>query len=182
VSRRITRAAPILPQGAVAECYRPSARRPSVLLIPLAACWLLTGCGEPERPNLLILVSDALRADALSCYGGRAETPNLCRLAERGVLFEHAFANAPWTLPSSISMFTGRPSGWYRRAAGPEELELGARFYRVPDEERLLGEVLGELGYRAPGPARELGGWPSEGLPGPWSLICCVTMRVSYRR
>ncbi|HLE85671.1 MAG TPA: sulfatase, partial [Thermoanaerobaculia bacterium] len=120
--------------------------RPS---IPLAVCWLLTGCGEPERPNLLILVSDALRADALSCYGGRAATPNLCRLAERGVLFEHAFANAPWTLPSSISMFTGRPSGWYRRVAGPEELEPGGRSYRVPDEERLLGEVLADLGYRA---------------------------------
>jgi arylsulfatase A-like enzyme len=123
-------------------------RRLAPLPALAAAVLLAAACGSPpERPNLLIVVSDALRADALSCYGGRAATPNLCRLADRGVLFENAFANAPWTLPSSISMFTGRPPGWYRQVAGPEDLESGARFYRVPDDERLLGEVLGDLGY-----------------------------------
>jgi arylsulfatase A-like enzyme len=96
--------------------------------------------------NLLVLVSDALRADALSCYGGPAHTPNLCALARRGVLFEHAFAAAPWTLPSSVAIGTGRSPARY--ATAPVEGRR-SRLYRVPDSDLLLGELLSERGYDA---------------------------------
>lgn len=60
-------------------------------------------------PNVLLVVLDTVRADHLGLYGySRNTSPNLERLARRGVRFEHARAAAPWTLPSHASMFTGR--------------------------------------------------------------------------
>jgi arylsulfatase A-like enzyme len=63
-----------------------------------------------ERPNLLLIVMDTLRADELSCYGhpGRT-TPELDQLAARGLLYEHACATSSWTWPSTASILTGLP-------------------------------------------------------------------------
>jgi arylsulfatase A-like enzyme len=61
-----------------------------------------------KKRNLLLIVMDATRTDHLSAYGyHHPTTPNLARLAEDGVLFENAFAPAPWTPPSHASLFTG---------------------------------------------------------------------------
>jgi arylsulfatase A-like enzyme len=74
-----------------------------------AAC----GGGEEQparegRPNLLLISLDTTRADHLGCYGyARDTSPHLDRLASEGVLFEHAVAPAPWTIPSHASMLTG---------------------------------------------------------------------------
>jgi len=61
-----------------------------------------------DRPNVLVLLVDTLRADHLGCYGaGPSPSPNLDRLAERGLVFEQAIAQAPWTIPSVASILTG---------------------------------------------------------------------------
>ncbi len=89
-------------------------------------------------PNILLLVLDTVRADALSAYGYHRQTsPNLSRLAERGVRFGHARSTAPWTLPSHASMFTGRlPS------------EMSARVDRPLDSTYpTLAEFLADRGY-----------------------------------
>ena len=58
--------------------------------------------------NLLFITLDTTRADRIGCYGdASAETPTLDSLARRGVLFERAYAPAPITAPSHVSMFTG---------------------------------------------------------------------------
>ena len=60
------------------------------------------------KPNIIWIVMDTVRVDHLSCYGHqRNTTPNIDRIASEGVLFEKAFATAPWTLPSHASMVTG---------------------------------------------------------------------------
>lgn len=62
-----------------------------------------------DAPNVLLIVMDTVRADALGSYGAPpTATPNLDRLAQRGVLFKHASSTAPWTLPSTASLMTGR--------------------------------------------------------------------------
>ncbi len=101
--------------------------------------------GADRRPsNVLLVVSDTLRADAIDCQGaGRARTPNLCALAERGTLFSRAYSSAPWTLPSSTSMLSGNPSSQYALGGSSED---PIRF-RIPDRERLLAEALAERGY-----------------------------------
>ena len=59
--------------------------------------------------SVLLIVLDTVRADHLSVYGyDRDTTPNLKRLADRGVRFDHARAAASWTLPSHANMFTAR--------------------------------------------------------------------------
>jgi len=61
-----------------------------------------------ERPNILLLTVDSFRPDRLGCYGYRsAYTPNIDRLAGKGVLFTRAFSTASWTNASLISMLTG---------------------------------------------------------------------------
>ena len=58
--------------------------------------------------NVLFLVMDTVRADHLSLHGyERDTTPNLQRVARKGIRFDLAQATAPWTLPSHASMFTG---------------------------------------------------------------------------
>jgi arylsulfatase A-like enzyme len=80
------------------------------------ACWeserrLLAEIGPPPpgKPNVLLVVWDTVRARNLSVYGYQRPTaPVLARLAARSVVFDHAIATAPWTLPSHAGMFTGR--------------------------------------------------------------------------
>jgi len=55
------------------------------------------------------MMTDQQRFDSLGCYGFEAiDTPNLDRLAEEGVLFEHCYANNPLCTPSRASMLTGK--------------------------------------------------------------------------
>lgn len=63
----------------------------------------------PHVRSVVLVVLDTVRADHCSAYGyGKPTTPRLDRLAAEGLLFEHARATAPWTLPSHASLFTGR--------------------------------------------------------------------------
>jgi len=56
----------------------------------------------------LLVVIDTLRADAVSAYGAvEGTTPVFDELAAEGLLYHHAFAPSPWTLPSHASLFTG---------------------------------------------------------------------------
>ncbi len=123
-------------------------------LLVLLGVQLLLGCAERPPPNLLIIVSDTLRADALACQGGAARTPNICALAERGVLFEQAYSNASWTLPSSVAIFTGNhPSEYARRNRAEPGVghAIGRWFFYVDGSERLCAEALVDAGYEAVG-------------------------------
>ncbi|UCC38183.1 MAG: sulfatase-like hydrolase/transferase [Candidatus Aminicenantes bacterium] len=63
---------------------------------------------EIEEMNIILFTIDTLRADRLECYGYQnVKTPNINRLAKEGILFEHTIAQAPLTLPSHSSIFTG---------------------------------------------------------------------------
>lgn len=62
-----------------------------------------------ERPNVLVITVDTLRADYLRCYGhDRPTSSNLDGLAKAGVVFERNLAQASWTLPSYSSCFSGQ--------------------------------------------------------------------------
>ncbi len=104
----------------------------------------------PPDYNILLIVSDALRADTLGCYGGQAETPHINRLAEQGVLFENAYTNAPWTLPSSVAMFAGNYPSTYGQSVGKViDSVVEKMFYIINDNEFLLAEELSARGYAA---------------------------------
>ena len=79
--------------------------RTAALALPLA-----TACSRgPEHPDVVLFLVDTLRADRLWCYGYELPTsPCIDRLATEGALFADVTAQAPWTLPSVVSLFHGR--------------------------------------------------------------------------
>ncbi|MDP9191627.1 MAG: sulfatase-like hydrolase/transferase [Acidobacteriota bacterium] len=75
------------------------------LLLFLLAC---NRAEAPARPNVILISIDTLRSDHLPAYGYRGvATPAIDRLAADGIVYEHAFAHVPLTLPSHASIFTG---------------------------------------------------------------------------
>jgi arylsulfatase A-like enzyme len=77
-----------------------------------------------DLPNVLFFMCDAMRTDALGCYGGaRARTPRIDALAADGVLFERALVQAPFTGSSFGSYFTGK----YPRRHGFVKMTADAR-------------------------------------------------------
>jgi len=67
------------------------------------------GASAAVRPNVLLIIVDTLRADRLGCYGhDRPTTPNIDALAASGVIFESAWAQSCWTLPSFASLLSGQ--------------------------------------------------------------------------
>ncbi|MFN0243399.1 MAG: sulfatase [Planctomycetota bacterium] len=77
-----------------------------------------------ELPNVLLVIVDALRQDVLGCYGhARVKTPAIDALARRGVVFENAFVQAPFTWTSFGSLLTGK----YPRRHGLIKMAPGER-------------------------------------------------------
>jgi arylsulfatase len=60
------------------------------------------------KPNILLIMCDQLRADALGCTGNWVKTPHIDRIAREGVRFTNCVTNSPVCLPARISMATGR--------------------------------------------------------------------------
>ena len=62
----------------------------------------------PEKKNVVFLVLDSLRKDRTSAYNEDVEfTESIGEVADSSVVFQNAVTQAPWTLPSHASMFTG---------------------------------------------------------------------------
>ena len=62
----------------------------------------------PGRPNILLIMADQLRADALGCYGNAVcRTANLDALAAGGVLFERCHTPDPICVPARATIVTG---------------------------------------------------------------------------
>jgi arylsulfatase A-like enzyme len=127
-------------------------RRGSALAAALLCVTCGSGPGAPDLPSVLLVSIDTLRADRLGCYGyGRDTTPALDELARvRAVRFAHAVAEAPWTLPSHVTMLSGfHPlTHGVRRPTDAPSLEV-----------ELLAQRLAPTHY---GFALTDGGWISE--------------------
>ncbi|RLF16743.1 MAG: sulfatase [Thermoprotei archaeon] len=63
---------------------------------------------KDERPNIILIAIDTLRADHLSCYGYEKKTsPTIDEIASNGILFENAIAPGIPTHPGYTTIFTG---------------------------------------------------------------------------
>lgn len=107
----------------------------------------------PPVPVFIYLV-DTLRADHLQPYGyARPTSPRLQALATEGVVFEHAYSAAPWTLPSVASLVTST----YVCEHGVVAPEL-----KLDPAIRTLAERMKSMGYAT-------GAYYGNFLAGPWS-------------
>ncbi len=138
----------------------------AVVLLPL----LLACSGGPDAsapstgapahaatrpPDVLLVVLDTMRADALGAYGNpRPTSPQFDAIAEAGVRFADVTAEGSWTWPSHATLFTGQPP-WVHGAhfappaeggmqVGPDPFHAAAMREDLPT----LAERFGEAGYR----------------------------------
>lgn len=80
-----------------------------LLALALAGFRLLTPTFAAPRPNIVFVLVDDLRWDALGCMGHPfAKTPNIDRLAKEGALFKNFFVTLPLCSPSRGSFLTGQ--------------------------------------------------------------------------
>ncbi len=116
----------------------------AAVAVALAAPYLASR-GDTARPNVLLISMDTLRADHLGVYGyGRDTSPHIDALSERGVVFERAVSQAPWTLPAHMSLFTGL----YPSEHGLTEFSQDETTWRpLPEAVPLLAEVLAREGW-----------------------------------
>ena len=67
------------------------------------------GAATTNKPNIVLLLSDQHRGDAMGCAGNlAARTPVLDKLAEQGVLFERCYTSGPVCCPARVSLMTGQ--------------------------------------------------------------------------
>ncbi len=97
------------------------------------------GAFAAERPNILFIMADQLRADALGCEGNAAaKTPNLDRLAAQGARFAHAYTSTPSCTPARSAVLTGL-SPWRHGMLG-----MGQMAEHYPRE---MPAMMGAAGY-----------------------------------
>ena len=138
-------------------------RTSRVALVAWLLLATLTSCERPapqvraagQRPNIIFLVIDTLRADRLGCYGdARGLSPTIDRLASEGILFERAIAQSPWTLPSVASYFTGFNPGVHHVTSYRQvwdDTTAAGRVSLLSDEFVTLAELLRDAGYATAG-------------------------------
>jgi arylsulfatase A-like enzyme len=82
-----------------------------LLVLPVAAS-MTNGCApkaKPTRPNILFIMTDDHTTQAMSCYGGKLlDTPNMDRIAQEGIRFDHFYAVNALSGPSRACIITGK--------------------------------------------------------------------------
>ena len=122
--------------------------RPMRIIVISLALFILKNVGygqENERPNLLFIMTDQQRYDAVSFAGNTVlSTPNIDRLASEGVWFNNAHTQCAVCAPARATMFTGH-TVWHTKMFGNgpayEGSESGVMYMQTYDE------VLAANGY-----------------------------------
>jgi len=94
--------------------------------------------GRLGRPDIIIILLDAARADAFSTFGAARPTPAVDGLAAEGTKFTWASSPSSWTAPTTASLLTGL----YPDAHGVEDWDR-----RLPGSITTLTEMLADAGY-----------------------------------
>ena len=140
-----------------------------------------------DRPNVIVCTCDQLRAFEVGCYGnGVIRTPNIDRLAQRGVRFETAVTNNPVCMPARSCLLSGQYSrtcmGSVNNASGKDAQGKGI-MPEYPVEERVhfldatLPEQLRGLGYET----ALFGKWHIQPSPGTVGFDYALFPRVHHR-
>ncbi|MBN1944680.1 MAG: sulfatase-like hydrolase/transferase [Bradymonadales bacterium] len=115
--------------------------------------------GDQSRPDIIIIMVDALRPDHLGFFGYERDiSPQMDEFAHQSVVFERAYAQAPHTPRSIPSIFTSRP---------PSRINFrnpGFNYPVVRDSNLSVFEVLQQLGYYTLGLASHYYFEPRRGM------------------
>ncbi len=126
----------------------------AVIAVAALSFFLLPGRQGAPRPNVILIVLDAARADHFSGYGHEHDTtPNMDAIGERGAVFLNHFSNASRTIESVPQILSSR---YYSMPLFEQDVwQWGAKqqnrdtvFQMLDSEQILLPEVMSENGYR----------------------------------
>ncbi len=127
-------------------------------LAPIAA----HSASRPEKPNVLLILTDDLGWQDVKCYDiddpAPYETPNIDQMAKESVMFWQAYSPAPVSAPSRGAILSGRHPARLQRtsvgggspvAASRKDVPYLPMWYsgRLPVEELIIPELLKEQGY-----------------------------------
>lgn len=108
-----------------------------------------------DRPNILIIYPDQMRADAMGCAGNKVvKTPNIDRLANEGVHFTEAYTSYPICCPFRASVLTGK----YAQGHG-----MVQNHFPLRADQTMLPQMMKDAGYQT----GYIGKWHLEGGPKP---------------
>lgn len=118
---------------------------PTALMVAGNSVAEAKGKKSDKRPNILVILADDLGYSDLGCYGSEIHTPNLDKLAQEGVRFNH-FYNTSRSCPTRASLLTGL----YQHQAGIGRMTFDAHLpgYRgtLSRNAVTIAEVLKEAG------------------------------------
>ncbi|HUQ90851.1 MAG TPA: sulfatase [Bryobacteraceae bacterium] len=111
----------------------------------LAGAAVMGRAQNRNRPNLVFILVDDLRFDALSVMGHPfVKTPHIDRIAREGVIFKNAFVTTPLCSPSRASYLTGRYVRSHGVKGNGDSAELSHKLITFP---RLLHDAGYETAY-----------------------------------
>lgn len=104
----------------------------------MVACRMSAGVESEAIQRVVVIHFDTTRMDDFGCYAGKVKTPNVDRLAERGMRYLNSVTTFPRTAPSVASFLTGQlpmRHGVYQRTGGLENVQVS------------LAEILSKKGF-----------------------------------
>jgi len=123
------------------------------LVFALALTLESASAAAAQRPNILLIMPDQMRASAMGCDGNPdVKTPHIDRLATDGVRFKRTYADTPVCCPARAVLLTGT----YCHVNG-----MIANDLRLREEQVTLAEILRDAGYRT----GFVGKWHLDGGP-----------------
>lgn len=123
------------------------------LLLALFCAFLITGCGNADKPagentppNIIFIMADDLGYGDLGSYGQqKISTPHLDKMAREGMRFTRFYAGSTVCAPSRSTLLTGRHTG-HTPIRGNKSVEPEGQ-WPLPDSAVSIAEVLREAGY-----------------------------------
>lgn len=100
--------------------------------------------GIPQRPNVIVVNCDDLGWAEVSCYGSPWKTPNIDKIAARGVKFTSFYSGNPFCTPSRAALLTGS----YASRAGFREVLFPEHEVGLNPAEFTMAEMFKQAGYK----------------------------------
>ncbi len=98
---------------------------------------------DKSKPNIVLIITDQQSASMMSCAGNKyVNTPNMDRIAGRGIRFERAYATNPVCVPARVSLLSGQMPSYYNGRYNEDNWQVSEK-----EQRETLGQLISNAGY-----------------------------------